>query len=103
MQYRIVERNAFQVIGINREFPYDVENGGLQAYQNFWTEIHENGTVDQLNDLKEGETKGLLGIWAEVNKEENRMDYYVAAEYNGNVPHGLKKSTFRLPSGLFLK
>lgn len=90
MQYRIVERDAFQVIGINREFPYDVENGGLQAYQNFWNEIHENGTVNQLNGLKDGKTKGLLGIWAEVNKEENRMVYYVAAEYSGVVPDGLK-------------
>ncbi|TQR19996.1 GyrI-like domain-containing protein [Psychrobacillus vulpis] len=94
MQFRIVDRDAFQVIGINREFPYDVEDGGIQEYQKFWNEIHENGTVNQLDHLKDGETKGLLGIWAEVNKEKNIMDYYVAAEYSGETPIGLKKIEF---------
>lgn len=94
MQYRIVERDAFQVIGVNREFPYEVEGGGIQAFQNFWNSIHENGTFDQLEQLRSGETKGLLGIWAEVNKEENKMDYYVAAEYSGDVPEGLKSIDF---------
>ena len=94
MKYRIVEREAFQVIGVNREFPYEVEDGGIQAFQNFWNAIHENGTFDQLEQLRSGETKGLLGIWAEVNKEENKMNYYVAAEYSGDVPEGLKSIDF---------
>lgn len=94
MQHRIVERDAFQVIGINREFPYDVEDGGVQAFQKFWNEMHENGIINQLDHLKSGNAKGLLGIWAEVNKEKNIMDYYVAAEYSGDVPTGLKNINF---------
>lgn len=94
MKHRIVERQAFQVIGVNREFPYEVEDGGITAFQNFWNTIHENGTFNQLEQLRSGETKGLLGIWAEVNKDENKMDYYVAVEYSGGVPVGLKSIDF---------
>ncbi|KQL33286.1 MULTISPECIES: GyrI-like domain-containing protein [Bacillaceae] len=83
MQYRLVEREAFQVIGVNREFPYDVENGGIEAFQTFWNEIQQDGTLNQLLDLKSGDINGLLGIWAEVSREKNRMNYYVAAEYDG--------------------
>lgn len=91
MEYRIVDREAFQVIGINKEFPYTVEDGGIQAFQSFWNTIHENGTVNQLADLKNGEIEGILGIWAEVNKEKDKMDYYVAVEYSGDVPDEFKK------------
>lgn len=94
MQNRIVERDAFRVVGINRTLPYEVEDGGIEAYQKFWNEIHENGTIDHLKHLKSGDMKGLLGIWAEVNKEKNIMDYYVAAEYSGDVPKELKHLDF---------
>lgn len=94
MQHRIVSKNAFQVVGVNRQLPYNVEDGAIQAFQHFWDEIHENGTVNQLERLKSGEIDGLLGIWAEVSKEKNIMDYYVAVEYSGDVPSELKNIDF---------
>ena len=94
MKHRIIEKEAFQVIGINREFPFEVEGGAIEAFQTFWNEIQADGTLDEMLQLKSGDIPGVLGIWAEVNKDENKMNYYIATEFEGEVPSGFKSLTF---------
>jgi len=89
MKYHIVERAAFQVVGMKRECLCIAEAGGIPDIPNFWSEAHENGTVSQLSQLNNGQIKGLLGITENFNEEKNKMDYWIAAEYSGEVPSEL--------------
>jgi AraC family transcriptional regulator len=89
MKYRIVERNGFQVVGIKREFPCGKMDVGIPGIPGFWSELHENGKINQLSQLINGQIKGLLGITGNYNEEKNKIDYWIAAEHCGEVPGGL--------------
>jgi AraC family transcriptional regulator len=96
MKYHIVERDAFQVVGIKREFPCDTENAGIPGVAEFWGEVNENGTANQLFQLNNGQIKGLLGIIENFNEEKNTIDYWIAAEHRGDVPDEF--SIFEFPA-----
>ncbi|MGE8203582.1 AraC family transcriptional regulator [Heyndrickxia sp. NPDC080065] len=91
MNYRIVERDAFQVVGIKREF--SCENGENHVgIPKFWDEVNENGTDDTLFQLNNGQIKGVLGVCIDKSKDQpGKMDYWIAAEHKGEVPDGLLK------------
>ena len=93
MKYQIIERNAFQVIGVKRECPCGADTGG-PGIPEFWGEVNTNGTVNKLIPFINGEIKGLLGITDNYNAEKNTIDYWVAAEHVGEVPDGLLSYTF---------
>lgn len=86
MKYQIVEKGAFQIVGVKREVSCG-EDGTLQgpAIAQFWRESNENGTVDQLLQLNSGEIKGLLGITCNFDEQKNVIDYWIAAEHDGDV------------------
>jgi len=100
MKYHIVERGAFQVVGVKRECLCTAEEGGIPDISKFWSEAHENGTVAQLSQLNNGQIKGLLGITENFNKETNKMDYWIAAEYSGEVSTELW--SFELPASKWI-
>jgi AraC family transcriptional regulator len=84
MKYKIVESDAFQVVGIKREFP--LVNGGNLGISKLWDEANENGTVDLLFELNNGPMKGVLGVCDDSSQSEQVMDYWIATAYNGEVP-----------------
>lgn len=86
MNYRIVERDAFQVIGVKKVFPCGDGVGGVPGIPAFWDEVNGNGTADRLLQLNNGEIKGLLGICSNYNEETNTMDYWISVERTGEVP-----------------
>lgn len=94
MKYRIVERDAFQVVGVKREFICSTEDAGIPGIPEFWGEAHENGTVNQLLQLINGQIKGLLGITENFHEEKNTINYWIAAEHSGEVPDGLSSFEF---------
>jgi AraC family transcriptional regulator len=61
MNYPIIERSAFQVVGMNRECPCGGDTGGA-GIPEFWGEVNANGTAERLVQFMNGEIKGLLGI-----------------------------------------
>lgn len=61
MNYRIVERKVFQVVGVKRECPCGNEAEG-PGIPEFWGEVNENGTANRLVQLMNGEIKGLLEL-----------------------------------------
>lgn len=93
MKYEIVERVAFQAVGIKRECPCG-DNGGSPAIPELWGEVNANGTADRLVQLMNGEIKGLLGITDNYNPEINTIDYWIAAEHSGEVPGELTSLRF---------
>ncbi|SEN54764.1 AraC family transcriptional regulator [Lihuaxuella thermophila] len=95
MQYKIVERDSFQVVGIKREFSC-VNGENHVNIPKLWNEVNANGTSDLLFQLNNGQIKGVLGVTANYNDEKKVIDYWVATEYDGEAPDGLL--TLQIPA-----
>ena len=78
MNYHIVERDAFQVVGVKQEFSCGPQDIGIPGVPKFWENAEKKGTIDQLIPLINGEIKGLLGITENVNQEKSTIDYWIA-------------------------
>jgi AraC family transcriptional regulator len=91
MQYRVVEQEAFKVVGIKEEFSY--ANGeNLAGIPNMWDRANQDGTCDFLLCKNNGPVKGVLGVCVDQSKvQEKQMDYWVAAAYDGETPDGYLK------------
>jgi AraC family transcriptional regulator len=89
MNYRIVEKDSFKVVGVKREF--SCENGeNLAGIPKMWADVHVDGTNDLLFQLNNGEIQGVLGVC--VDKRDSGypiMDYWIAADHIGDKPEGL--------------
>lgn len=93
VNYRIVEREAFKVVGLKREVPCG-EGAEGPGIPEFWGEANGDGTVNKLTQLLNGEIKGVLGMTDNFNAEKNTIDYWIAAEHIGHVPDGLTSFDF---------
>lgn len=87
MKYQIVEREGFQAIGIKKEFLLENE-GNLIGIPKMWDELNGDGTTDKLVQINNGQIKGMLGIC--VEKPHEKIDYWVATEYAGDVKEGFE-------------
>jgi AraC family transcriptional regulator len=85
MKYRIVEKDAFQAVGLKRVCPCGVE-GSPNGIAEFWAEVGKDGTIDKLAALMNGEIKGLLGITDNYDAKAGTIDYWIAAEHVGDAP-----------------
>ncbi|KHF41624.1 GyrI-like domain-containing protein [Halalkalibacter okhensis] len=99
MKYKIVERDAFQAIGIKRKVLCNAEGGSPgPGIAEFWSEAFENGTVKQLLELNSGEINGLLGITKNFDKERNAIEYWIVTEYLDNVNALAEFSSIEIPA-----
>jgi AraC family transcriptional regulator len=92
MKYSVVEKNAFQIVGIKREFACVAEKENVSGIPELWKEVNQNGTSDRLFQLNDGVVTGVLGVCGGVSEEQkkaNVFDYWVATSYAGEVPEGL--------------
>ncbi|SOC18226.1 AraC family transcriptional regulator [Ureibacillus xyleni] len=90
MKYKIVEKDAFQVVGVKRT--YNCNNGeNTRGIPQFWEDVHKDGTNDRLIKLSNGHIPVILGVCVveEHQKEQGLMDYWIAATYEGEIPDGL--------------
>lgn len=88
MDYRIVEKSAFQVIGKSiRTTSVDGENS--REIPEFWQESNQNGTVDKLTALVGG-ADAVLGICMDMVMEKGTFTYVIAVENKSGaeVPEG---------------
>ncbi|AJS57301.1 AraC family transcriptional regulator [Paenibacillus sp. IHBB 10380] len=92
MKYRIVERESFEVVGVKREFSL-VNDENLKDIPEFWNDVNLDGTSDLLFKLNKGDIKGVLGVCIDNRDTQSKqtMDYWVATEYEGELPEGLLK------------
>lgn len=90
MDYRIVEREGFQLLAKVESF--HVKEAGNQestAIAEFWDESHKNGTCTFLE--KQNELSDFYGVCAPVSKESQYFDYGIATIYSGGeVPDGYR-------------
>jgi AraC family transcriptional regulator len=95
MKYKIIERDAFQVIGIKEKFSCATKETDA-VIPKLWSKANNDGTIDSLAQLNNGQIKGLLGITDNDREVENVMDYWIATAYNGDVPDGF--SSLEIPA-----
>ncbi|WP_042460179.1 AraC family transcriptional regulator [Neobacillus dielmonensis] len=91
MNYKVMERDSFQVVGIKRELSL-VNGENQRGIPKMWEDVHEDGTNDFLFGLNNGEIKGVLGVCVDKrHMQADMMDYWIATDYQGEVPEGLLK------------
>lgn len=96
MQYKIVEREGFQVVGVKREFSL-LNEENIKGIPKMWDDVHEDGTNDLLFKLNNGQVKGVLGVCVDKSDTKSKhIDYWIAAAHNGATPDGL--SRLRIPA-----
>ncbi|MGN7175790.1 AraC family transcriptional regulator [Paenibacillus sp. FSL R5-0490] len=96
MQYAIVEKEAFQVAGIKKEFSL-VNEENLAGIPKLWDEVNSNGTSDKLFKLNNGDIKGILGVCVDNRSQKpESMDYWIAASFEGEKPDSF--DTLQVPA-----
>ena len=90
MQYKVVEKESFEVIGIKEGFSYG--NGeNLSGIPKMWDKANQDGTCDLLLCKNNGIVKGVLGVCVDKSKTDKQMDYWIAAAHDGETPNGYLK------------
>lgn len=80
MDYRIVEKDSFTVMGASRMFRYDQAITEIPA---FWSELHQPG--------KEAIVCGMYGVCIDESMGADEFEYLIADNYNpaAELPDGL--------------
>lgn len=74
MNYRIVEKEAFKIVGMKRHFHAPEDDPS--SVDKFWKEVFENGIYEQLFDISDGYPKGVHGFIQVLSEE--KVDYTIA-------------------------
>lgn len=90
MKWNVVEKGSFHVMGVKREFSYEHGENSI-GIPKFWAEVNANGTSETLSKLNNGSIRGLLGVCAANESNPKQvMDYWVAVDFDGEVPEGME-------------
>lgn len=86
MNYKIIEKDSFQVVGVKRTF--SCANGEQSPkIAQFWQDVNQDGMSGQIAALIDGTVEGLIGICEVTSKD--MMNYWIAAshaeEYSGDL------------------
>ncbi|MDF2789545.1 MAG: AraC family transcriptional regulator [Neobacillus sp.] len=89
MNYKIVGKESFKVVGVKREF--SCANGeNLAGIPKMWDDVHVDGTNDLLFELNNGQIKGVLGVCVDKRAPgSSLMDYWIGTDHKGDAPEGL--------------
>lgn len=79
MDYKIVEKEAFTVIGAQKKFKYDDAKTEIPK---FWTEHYQSG--------KGSIVCGMYGVNMDESMGDKEFEYLIADDYNGRaeIPEG---------------
>ncbi|MFA0814464.1 MAG: effector binding domain-containing protein [Anaerofustis sp.] len=90
MNYRIQQKDAFQIIGVKERYPINSEQNFAEI-PTFWQKTTQSGIIPQLCGLLNREPYGVLGVCA--NMDDKEFDYYIAVASNSPTPQGLSECT----------
>ena len=94
MKYRIEKKEAFRVVGVQRELTNDFEENSIKVPQ-LWKESLENGKLSEimaLMDENNAGAPGVLGLNA-CNGEEKDWKYYIAVSTDKPISKGTYEYT----------
>ncbi|KIL80750.1 AraC family transcriptional regulator [Bacillus badius] len=90
MQYKVANKESFEVIGIKQTFPY-ANSENLAGIPKMWEKVNRDGTSGVLISKNNGPVKGILGVCVDKNNEEKQMDYWIASASNEEASEELSK------------
>lgn len=92
MQYKIQQKEAFQIIAKTQRFVKQEDILGRKDIPRFWADCHLDGTVSHLAEIakKDGILQGcIIGMSTEDSTVVKDFPYSIGAEYAGGiVPEG---------------
>ncbi len=100
MEYRIVKKEAFRVVGVRETIDIKPRAGGKADFEPedvaesfrrvpiFWQECGENGSIGRVLSLMNKEPMGLLGI-SDCSYDGTDNYYYIAVATDKPVPEGM--------------
>ena len=92
MKYRMVQREAFQVVGVKREYSYETGEN-LREIPGFWMEANQSGLTNQLAAQNNGVIKGVLGVCVDKGTTKaGYMDYWIAVEHTGEISESSRRN-----------
>lgn len=86
MKYRIQEKEAFKVMGVERRIS-TVDGQNRVKIPQFWNEIWEMPQVEEMT--KKVSELGFLGICADLDEEQSAFTYMIAVEASETVDQDL--------------
>ena len=89
MDYRIVQKEAFRIVGVRTPISTDVEVN-FKCVPAFWQEVAQKGFIQQILELMNAEPKGLLGASA---CEGEKHFYYIAVATDKAIPDNMFEYT----------
>lgn len=96
MNYQLKEREAFKIVGVKKKIYCDENFNQSIEIGKFWSEVGQDGTLDRLVGLINGQISGLIGATVDYSKKNNELEYWVAAESTGDTLDGL--SSYEIPA-----
>ncbi len=91
MEYRIVQKEAFRIVGVRDPLIMDVEES-FKRVPEFWKEVGMSGKIPQIAALINNEPHGVLGV-STCNGEGEENFYYIAASTDKPAPEGMHEFT----------
>lgn len=79
MDYRVEKKEAFRILGVSVPLEKEIEKN-FEVVPAMWAKAFQNGTIEKLAGMMEGEVTGLLGV-SSCN-EESDWKYYIAVANN---------------------
>lgn len=88
MNYRIEEKEAVRIVGISCPLDKEIEKN-FREIPTAWQQAMQDGTINRLAGLMNGQPAGLLGVSACNDQEDWR--YYIAVATSQPVEEGLEE------------
>lgn len=92
MNYRIVEKETFRIVGVKMECDWTPEKQeGFLEVPKFWMKHHQLGTIPRLCQLMDGEPAGVLGVSVGDWQANCKFEYYIGVASNQPLQKGLEE------------
>lgn len=87
MNYKIVTKEAFKVVGRRTHFTGGIEES-FEKVPGIWAEAKKSGLITELCKVMNLEIPGIMGICTSARDME--FDYYIAAASKAAAPEGME-------------
>ena len=92
MEYKIMELEAFTVVGLKRRFYFDAQRNP-QGIPEFWDELRQNGRLAEILKFSDEKYEEAVGVCTNGNSEG--LDYFIATTTAlEQAPEGLELFNF---------
>ena len=88
MNYKIVTKEAFRVVGKKTHFTEGIDES-FEKIPGIWMQAGKDQTISQLCEMMNPEIPGIMGICTSARDEE--FDYYIGVASKAPAPAGMEE------------